>query len=207
MNMRDCLSVILIGVAFSSTAAETLLQGIEQTTVWNHPDELFAPSVLPLAFKTPIKPDTLIVKTAAQAGMDYLVLYEQLSVASRLPVDFAGSDCIEGDQDVTGDGDIAASCFLQAGQHDFDADGLPEIVLALGDGTLNLQVNIFAYHPPARPVDAIRSENWELIGHFTGQSKAIMDGRSILLPFGSQGLEEKRTLIDGKFLNASDVES
>ncbi|EIC23166.1 hypothetical protein [Thiorhodovibrio frisius] len=196
MKARDCLLLMLTCVAFAANAAGTLLQGIDQTAVWNHPDDLFAPSELTLEFKTAIKPDSLIVKTASPNGMDYLVLYEKLEVAGRLPVDFSGSDCIEGDE-------IAASCFLQAGQHDFDADGLPEIVLVLGDGLINLQVNIVAYHPPARPADAMRSENWELIGNFSGQTKAIIDGQSILLPFGSQGLEEKKTLIDGKFINAS----
>lgn len=185
---------IMIGYlpASGSAVADTLISGLDRTITWNHPEEFFAASSLDLEFEAPIKPDRLIVKRASQAGMDYLVMFENLNIASYLPTDFE-NDCIDESSE------IVESCFVQAGTHDFDADGLPEIILAVGDGFVNLQVNVFSYHPPARPADAIRTENWELIGNFSGQSKVVIKGKSVIIPFGSQGLEQKMVFIDRSF--------
>lgn len=186
---------IMIGClpASGSAVADTLLTGLDRTITWNHPEEFFAASALNLEFDAVIKPDRLIVKRASQAGMDYLVMFEALNIASYLPTDFE-NDCIDESSE------IAESCFVQAGTHDFDADGLPEIILAVGDGLVNLQVNVFSYHPPARPADAMRTENWELVGNFSGQSKVEIKGQAVIIPFGSQGFEQKMVFIDRSFV-------
>ena len=199
VRRRYALAFILSGLAFPVVASDTLLTGLERIITWNHPENIFAESVLDLEFDTAVKPDTLIIKRATQAGMDYRVMFEALSIASNLPVELDGA-CIDGDRSVSGGGEVAEGCFVQAGTHDFDADGLPEIIIALGDGWMNLQVNVFSYHPPARPADAIRPENWALVGHFSGQSKAVIDRQSVSLPFGSQGFEQKMVFIDGRFV-------
>ncbi|MBK1656431.1 hypothetical protein [Allochromatium vinosum] len=202
LRRRYALAVSLTGLAFPVAASDALLTGLERTITWNHPENIFAESVLDLEFDTAVKPDTLIIKRATQAGMDYRVVFEALSVASNLPVEFDGT-CIDGDRSVSGGGEVAESCFVQAGTHDFDADGLPELIIALGDGRMRLEVNVFSYHPPARPADAIRPENWGLIGHFSGQSNAVIDGQSVALPFGSQGFEQKMVFVDGRFIESA----
>ena len=159
------------------------------------PSIFFEVSTLPLEFATTIKPNYLAIRRASQAGMDYLVVFENFDMAIRLPVEFE-NDCMENE-------DITESCFIEAGTHDFDADGLPEIIVAVGDGSVNLQVNIFSYHPPANAVDANRTENFKLIGNFSWQSEAIIKNQSIIFPFGSQGLEQKMTFIDGVFVEVN----
>jgi len=198
---RSCvLAMGLSGLTCAAIASDTsLISGLEQTIRWNHPDDFFAESVLRLAYSTTVKPEALIIRRATQAGMDYWVTFEALGTASRLPVEFDGA-CIEGNRDVSGGGEVAQGCFVQAGAHDFNADGLPEIIIALGDGWRHLEINVFSYHPPAHSSDAIRAENWALIGHFSGQSKATIADQSIALAFGSQGLEQKLLFVDGRFM-------
>jgi hypothetical protein len=112
-----------------------------------------------------------------------------------LPADFGDDDCKEGDN-----GEMSDSCYIQAGEHDFDNNGIPEIVIARGNGSYVLQVNIFKYYPPQNEEDAIRPENWRLVGNFEAQTKAIIKGKSVIMPFGSQGLETKMTWVEGKLV-------
>ena len=114
----NCSELFMYFLASPLAASDKILQGISNTIVWNHPEEFFAESVLDLVFSASVKPDKLVVRRATQAGMDYSVIFEKLSIASRLPVNFDDSSCIEGDRDVAGGGEIREDCFLQIGTYD-----------------------------------------------------------------------------------------
>ena len=88
-------------------------------------------------------------------------------------------------------------------EHDFDHDGTPEIVVAVGDGLANLVVNVVKYHAPSSSKDAKRLENWSVVGSFTGQQKAQIEGDTITLPIGSQGLYKEYTWVKRKFFETN----
>jgi hypothetical protein len=92
---------------------------------------------------------------------------------------------------------------VQVAEHDFDRDGTPEIVVAVGDGLINLVVNVVSYHAPQSMKDVGRVENWSLVGSFTGQQKALIQGDTISLPYGSQGLYEEYTWVKQKFIKTN----
>jgi hypothetical protein len=193
--------IILVIVLLSSASmyaigkgkgVEPLLIGSKQIITWNHPKTL-KESVLKLHFNTKVKPIDFVVGLDTPIGLRYVVLFNKYGV--YLPVDFGDNDCKKGEYE-----EVSDSCYIQAGEYDFDKNGIPEIVIALGDGLCNLHINIFKYHPPQNEDDAIRPENWELIGNFEAQTKAIMEDKSVIMPFGSHGFETKMTWVEGKFV-------
>jgi hypothetical protein len=80
--------------------------------------------------------------------------------------------------------------YVQAGEYDFDGDGLPELVVAIGDNSIDLVINVFKYTPPPSggPLK-IQSENWVIVGTFMGQNKAFINGRNIRLPYTAVNIE------------------
>jgi hypothetical protein len=83
---------------------------------------------------------------------------------------------------------------IHALEHDFDGDKIPEVVVAVGDGLVNLAVNVFRFTAPNK---------WTRIGSFEGQQKAIVEGGTIVLPYGSQGLFQEHRWKGGKFVETS----
>jgi hypothetical protein len=73
--------------------------------------------------------------------------------------------------------------YVQAGEYDFENDGKPEIVIAVGDNSIDLVVNVFRYDPPKNNAEVSNGGNWKLIGVFMGQDKAYINGRRIKLPY------------------------
>jgi hypothetical protein len=100
-------------------------------------------------------------------------------------------------------GELEEDFHIEATTYDFEKDGNPEIIVAVGDGLVQLAVNVFKYHPPASTEDASRWENWSLLGNFTGQAKMILSDDAIVLPFGSQGLFEEFSWFKGKFVQTN----
>ncbi len=100
-----------------------------------------------------------------------------------------------------GGGDLKSSCYGQLGLAKFDKEGNPDVVVAFGDGNMNLHVNVIRYHPPGSANDVSRSENWELIGSFEGQSKVLITDGDIQLPIGSNGSGNRFVFTEGKFLD------
>ncbi len=103
-------------------------------------------------------------------------------------------------------GDLSEKCFLQIGEHDFDKDGIAEIVVAFGVRGEYLVCKVFQYHEPAKIADADRDENWVLIGDFDGYGYhdtryiSNVDDNKIYFPFGSQGASEGFVYVEGKFV-------
>ncbi len=141
-----------------------------------------------------VRPKEMKIGIASQSGMDYKVYFDDYAV--RLP-DELTSDHSEGIDEY---GNIAEDFVVQSAEHDFEKDGVPEIIIAVGNGLTDLAINVFKYHPPQQPKDARRVENWELIGQFRGQSEMIVDASSFSLPFGGQGRFAEYLWAKGRFV-------
>ncbi len=77
---------------------------------------------------------------------------------------------------------------------DFDDDGDEEVVLAIGDGLVNLGVSIFKIDYNSKDLDV------KEIGFFSGQQEMRIDkNKDIIIPFGGQGLSERHKYSNGKF--------
>jgi hypothetical protein len=74
------------------------------------------------------------------------------------------------------------------GEHDFDQDGKPGIIVAFGDRLVSLPINIFKVYPPKEHRDLIGNENIKLVGKFLErQSYIFIEENKIVLPFDGQG--------------------
>lgn len=72
---------------------------------------------------------------------------------------------------------------------DVTNDGLPEILVAFGNGLSFLRVAIFGFNAAGRTSRQIAESSSVLIDQFDGQSVAVVhEGGTILMPYGSQGL-------------------
>lgn len=147
---------------------------------------------LPLSYQSDVRPESLIVGRNTPNGTRFLASFP--GVAVNLPLEFSKN--FEG---FNRWGEINQGYYVQVAEHDFDSDGVPEIVVAVGNEMLDMALNVVKYHAPQSPDDAGRQENWELIGSFLGQEKAYLQQDTIELPFGTQGLFEEYTLKKGKF--------
>ena len=77
---------------------------------------------------------------------------------------------------------------IQVGTHDFNNDGLEELIITIGDSLTIGQVWVYSYHK----VDDILKTNpfhMEMTGSF--QDKIWIDEDKIMIPYGSQGLFEE----------------
>lgn len=95
--------------------------------------------------------------------------------------------------------------FLQLGEHDFDKDGINEIVIAYGVRGAALKCYVLKYHEPAHLADASRHENWEVVGDFEyayhdPRYISVVEDNKMRFPFGSQGASESFVFVDGRFV-------
>lgn len=195
MRFKGILAVGLALCFFATAtmaAQPVLIAGVKKVVTWGFGGK--KPVTMRLHFKTIVKPKELMIRMASQAGMDYLVLFDGVRV--RLPHELT-SKYTGGINDF---GDLEEGFLVQAAEHDFDEDGIPEIIIVVGDGLSELVTNVFKYHPPQQQKDAGRPQNWELVGQFEGQGKIIIDGPSLTIPYGGQGLAEEWTWVKRKFV-------
>ncbi len=170
------------------------IQSIPKSKVWGKSS--FDDVIFELNYQSKVRPTELIIGQDHPNGTKILAIFPRYGV--HLPLQFA--DDFEGFNEF---GDINEGYYLQVAEHDFDNDGEPEIVVAVGDGLVNLSINIVKYHAPLSTEDAGRDENWELVGTFSGQENAVMDGNTISLPYGSQGLFTEYTWVKNKFIQTN----
>ncbi len=185
--------------------AKPIIKGLKNTAIWSPPDiskgeDAFKKASIKLHFDTKVRPLRLSVKAAAQSGMRYLIEFKENPkqnepYAVTLPVNFKCDEDLNFILDEYED--IAEGYYVQIGEYDFNNDGRPEVIVGGGDGVSYMCVNIFRYHPPE---EKMRNEDWELVGKFSGQVEAIIEGQSIRLPYGSQGLESEQTWVKDKFV-------
>lgn len=153
----------------------------------------FDDTTLQLNYQTDVRPEFLRVGRNTPNGTRFLAKFPGAAV--NLPLEF--SDSFEGFNKW---GDLNQGYYVQIAEHDFDSDDVPEIVVAVGNGLLDMAVNVVKYHAPQSSSNAARAENWELIGSFSGQQKAYLEQDTIELPVGSQGLFKEYTWVKRKFV-------
>ncbi|HEY8463948.1 MAG TPA: hypothetical protein VIM29_07995 [Bacillota bacterium] len=79
--------------------------------------------------------------------------------------------------------------YIQAGEYDFNRDGRPEIVVAIGDNHIDLVVNVFKFNPAPKDSSPATVQQWKLAGVFMGQNKAYLNGNKIRLPYTAVKIE------------------
>ncbi|MBK9144555.1 MAG: hypothetical protein IPM23_18850 [Candidatus Melainabacteria bacterium] len=144
-------------------------------------------AVIKPAFKARIKPGEITVGRNHPNGTRILACFK--GVAVELPMKFFSGSAFDDF------GDIKDGFIIDIAQHDFDADGSPEIVAAVGNGLDQLQVDVIKYHPPQKYADRGRSQNWTVLGSLSGQSRVELDGNKLRMPIGSRGRFEEYTLV------------
>ena len=149
--------------------------------------------VFPLHYNSHVKPTCLVIGRDHPNGMRFLAMFPGYGV--NLPLKF-----VNGFEGFNEDGELKQGYYIQVAEHDFDHDGTPEIIIAIGDGLVDLSINVIKYHAPQSAKDAGREANWSLIGSYSGQAKAEIGGDTIQIPIGSQGLYDEYTWVKGKFI-------
>jgi len=86
---------------------------------------------------------------------------------------------------------------IQVGAHDFNNDGVEEIIFAIGDGLIHGEVFVYSYHK-VDDIKKIYPFHLELKEYF--QEKVLIENNKILLPYGSQGLFEEFTWYEDGFM-------
>ena len=71
---------------------------------------------------------------------------------------------------------------------DVTNDGLPEVLVAFGNGFSSLQILVFGFNNVGRNSRQMTKEAFGLLGLFEGQSRGFVhEGGTLILPYGSQG--------------------
>jgi len=195
MDMNKISAIIVLLVALTALQGQDLIMGANNKMVWGR--ENTNEVILNLDFKAKVKPISLLIGYDNPNGIKFRISYEDLNIA----VDLRYILSMKSGMDEWGDRD--EGYFIQAATHDFDNDKNPEIIIVFGDGLTDMSVNVVKYHPPTNPDDAIRRENWTIVGNFSGQDKIFVDSQVIKIPIGSQGLFEEFTWINSKFVKTN----
>jgi hypothetical protein len=155
---------------------DMLFQGAKNSVIWGKfdRDEVF----LDLK-ETGIKgwPASLFINVD-EAGQLSLILTDGRNKIS-LAVDPGKAEAFDAEKKLN------EHYYVQAGEYDFDNDGRPELVIAIGDNSIDLVVNVFRFDPPKSKsdTDGLTLQNWKLVGVLMGQNKAYLNGRRIKLPY------------------------
>lgn len=103
------------------------------------------------------------------------------------------------------DGSLCEMCCIEAGLYDFDNDDFGEIIVCISDGIIDMYVFVFKYTPSKDNALQGTKREWKVVGAFTGQSKIYIDKKSIILPYGSQGLFTGYEWKNGKFVEINTI--
>jgi hypothetical protein len=207
---RKCALIIALALLNSAVFAASpnkkahvpvLVKGLMRSVTWWQDDPKHTIEV-PLHFHCRVRPLFLEIGRDHPNGTKVSAYFKDTGVKLSF---LLNTKFESGDDAFDENGDLKPGYYLQVGEYDFDKDRNPEIVVAVGDGELNLAVTVIKFHPPAYAIDSIRQENWEKTGAFEGQSQSeVLDG-SIDLPFGTVGLFQEYTWVKGKFVETDDL--
>lgn len=100
-------------------------------------------------------------------------------------------------------------CFLQIGEHDFNNDGIAEIIILFGLKGKYLNCSVYQYYEPANISDIDRIENWNKISEFDEirdyniENLVEVFDNKIYLPYGIRGLKEEYIYNDRGFIKVN----
>lgn len=170
----------------------------QHSVVWWpwQPDKEFRPP-----FAAPIRPTSIVV------GMGRPNLMQVLATFDRLPGERYGRGVLlplKLSLGLNSFGDLEDPFSLEVAAHDFDGDGVPEIVVAIGNpASFLLEFNVIKYHPPQSATDADRRENWSVLLSESGSQQVILSGADLDAPIGIRRFPNNYTLLRGKFVKTS----
>lgn len=174
--------------------SDQLVTGLKYSKIWGKKD--LSEITMKLHFKCKIKPNEAVLRPDHPNSTELLMVFKGCAVNLW---DFIKSSGIEDY------GGLNEGFWVQIGEYDFDNDLNPEIVVAIGNGLDELSISVFKFHPPINAIDACKQENWELLGTFEGQSRAVINKGRIELPYGSAGLCTEWTFVHGKFVRTGNL--
>jgi hypothetical protein len=162
---------------------DLLVQGVKNSVLWGkyNREEVF----LELHnSKAPDWPTGLAISVDGQGRLVLTLVRNSFKTPLRVNLDKAEA--------IEEDGRLNSHYRVQAGEYDFDGDSQAELVVAIGDNSIDLVVNIFKYYPETKGEAAADMRgNWVLAGVFMGQNKAYVNGRNIRLPYTAVDLEKE----------------
>lgn len=179
----------------TTVQAQDLILGTENNAIWGK--ETTSDVSIELEYKTKVKPVSMTIGYDNPNGTKFRVYFKDLDVAVDLRY------VISMKSGINEWGDCDEGYYVQVATHDFDNDKNPEIIIAVGDGHIDMSVNVIKYHPPTNEEDAFRTENWSVVANFQGQGKIHINEQVITVPIGSQGLFDEYTWVNGKFVKTN----
>lgn len=172
-----------------------LIQGPRDVAEWEPATQEAAQ--LPLPPRTPGGPGWVVMRHARPAGIDYRI--HQGRQDGRLPVGL--DDCSELFGCNVHYVIHSKRLQIEAASHDFDGDGVPELVFALGRPELGVVVNVLKAAAPRRGKGPAP---WRLVGRMEAPGGRVeVAGDSLLLPYGSLGLIDHWRLARGRFVRVT----
>ncbi|WP_260871439.1 hypothetical protein [Paenibacillus sp. Y412MC10] len=94
-------------------------------------------------------------------------------------------------------GELQEGYKIQAALHDFDQDGISELIVTAGDSIIDLSIWVYSF-TTVGDLQKINPIKQEL--SITGQRYIEIDGDEIIAPYGSQGLFEYYKYVDKVFM-------
>lgn len=193
--MKKTITILPLLATLTIAQGQNLIQGTTNQVIWGKVGT--KDTTLKLNYLATVKPISMTIGYNNPNGVKYRVYFKGLNVAVDL------FNIVKFESGVNEWGDLLDGFYVQVATHDFDGDKNPEIIIAVGNGLIDMSVNIIKYHPPTNPQDAIRMENWTVIANFQAQEKIHIDKQVITAPFGSQGLYDEYTWVNGKFVKTN----
>jgi hypothetical protein len=202
MHMKNLIITLVLVFSLSSGIfGQDLIIGLKNTISWGRGQSV--DKKIDLKFKSQIKPTSLTVGLDTPNGIKLKISFEKQNVAVDLRYIISMNTEVDDFAVLNEFGDLKDGCWLNVGTYDFEGDGNPEIVIAIGDLNTRLRVNVIKYHPPENGEDAIRPENWSVLGNFTSGEDVKIEGNIVTMPYGSYGLYHEQTFVNGKFLKSN----
>lgn len=110
------------------------------------------------------------------------------------PLDMSGADNSGAFDDF---GELQEGYKIQAALHDFDQDGIKELIVVAGDSLIDECIWVYSFTSVGdlKKINPIRQEL-----SITGQAYIELDGKELIAPYGSQGLFESYKYVDKQFM-------